>query len=609
MDRTEYTLDAEIYRDYTLFRFEACEAPHTVVRFGAWPGQPLDAAGLDAFLRTARIYIFNGVNYDVPILTLALTGASCELLKLASDDIIQNRTKWWEFYRKMNLEVPSYLDHIDLMEVAPGVGIGLKMYMGRMHCPMMQDLPIPHDASITPVQRVTLDMYCGNDHVGTREMREQLRERLELRESLTRQYGVDVRSKSDAQIAEAVIKAELSFRPLRRTIQHGYSFVYDPPAYIQFVTPQMRDLLERVRAARFVVEDKEQAVMLGIAGDDTRTGVVIPPSLAGLDIHLGSSVYRMGIGGLHSQESRRILYGGERAVLRDADVASYYPSLILGAGMTPSQLGEEFLSIYQGIVTRRLAAKKAGDKVIADGFKIVANGTFGKLFNKYSIMYAPELGIRVTLTGQLALLMLIERLELSGIPVQSANTDGIVCHFNPRLQPIYDMVCGWWQQATDLVLEFADYEVLAQRDVNNYFARTLDGKIKRKGVFARPGLLENKHPDRAICAEAAIQEVLNNVPVARTIRECKDIREFLRIRQVTGGGYYNGQYLGKAVRFYVSKTPGQISNAKGDKVAESDNAMPIMRLPETFPADLDLDYYIKHAASMIDEVGFNDLPF
>lgn len=613
--RPEYTLDAEIYRNYTLFRFELVEAPHTVVRFFAWPSAPLDTAGLEAFLQTVTIYTFNGINYDVPILTLALTGASCELLKLASDDIIVNRVKWWEFYRKMNLYVPTYLDHVDLMEVAPGVGIGLKMYMGRMHAPMMQDLPIAHDSLIEPVQRVVLDAYCGNDHQGTRMMRGLLDERLQLRRSLTDQYGVDVRSKSDAQIAEAVIKAELSFKPNKRTIRHGYSFRYEAPGYIEFVTPEMKALLDRVHEAEFVVEDKEQAIALGVADEETRTGVVIPPSLAGLDIHLGQSVYRMGIGGLHSQESRRTLFGGDavRKVLRDADVASYYPSLILGAGMTPQQLGPEFLTIYKNVVDRRLAAKAAGDKVTADGLKITANGTFGKLFNKYSIMYAPELGIRVTLTGQLALLMLIERLELSGVRVVSANTDGIVAQFDPNQEPIYNMVCSWWQRATMLALEFTDYDVLAQRDVNNYFARVRGGKehgkVKRKGIFARPGLIENKHPDRAICAEAAIKDVLERCPVEQTVRACTDIREFLRVRQVSGGGYYRGQYLGKAVRFYVSTCGTHINNAKGDKVAESDNAMPIMRLPDYLPADIHYDFYIEHANRLVDEVGVNDIPF
>lgn len=59
-------------------------------------------------------------------------------------------------------------------------------------------------------------------------------------------------------------------------------------------------------------------------------------------------------------------------------------------------------------------------------FKIVLNGTFGKLGSKYSFLYSPNLMIQVTITGQLALLMLIEALEAAGISVVSANTDGIV---------------------------------------------------------------------------------------------------------------------------------------------------------------------------------------
>ena len=44
-----------------------------------------------------------------------------------------------------------------------------------------------------------------------------------------REYNIDVRSKSDAQIAEAVIKAQLSFKPQRRFIPHGYKFNYPLP--------------------------------------------------------------------------------------------------------------------------------------------------------------------------------------------------------------------------------------------------------------------------------------------------------------------------------------------------------------------------------------------
>src|SRR5690606_23683163 len=126
--------------------------------------------------------------------------------------------------------------------------------------------------------------------------------------------------------------------------------------------------------------------------------------------------YRIGIGGLHSQESRVNHHSAEGVnTLKDIDVKSYYPSLILTMGMVPEQLGPDFLKIYSLIYKRRLDAKyEAGKledlgllsdahdaKTESDGLKIVLNGTFGKLFSKWSILFAPELGIRTTITGQL----------------------------------------------------------------------------------------------------------------------------------------------------------------------------------------------------------------
>jgi len=49
---------------------------------------------------------------------------------------------------------------------------------------------------------------------------------------------------------------------------------------------------------------------------------------------------KMGIGGLHSTESNVSHVADELTVLRDHDVASYYPSLILRTGISPMQLGD-----------------------------------------------------------------------------------------------------------------------------------------------------------------------------------------------------------------------------------------------------------------------------
>lgn len=65
-----------------------------------------------------------------------------------------------------------------------------------------------------------------------------------------------------------------------------------------------------------------------------------------------------------------------------------------------------------------------------------------------------------------------------------------------------------------------------------------------------------------------------------------------------------GVYLGKALRWYYSGRPGYIGvKETGDKVAGSDGAQPIMRLPETFPTNIDYNRYIAVAKSMLTDLG------
>jgi len=110
----------------------------------------------------------------------------------------------------------------------------------------------------------------------------------------------------------------------------------------------------------------------------------------------------------------------------DRDVASYYPRLITTLKLFPASCGPNFLTAFNKIIDIRLDAKKKKIFSRDKGLKIVINGTSGKLSDVWSIFYAPDLTIQMTVSGQLALLMFIEWLELSGIQVISANTDGIV---------------------------------------------------------------------------------------------------------------------------------------------------------------------------------------
>lgn len=597
--------DIEIFRNYFLVMFLDADT-HAVTYFEAYPeeiyddegmlpepipAKTLDIPALRKTVRESRTVSFNGLNFDLPILTEAMRGASVATLKKIADRIIKNNMKYWQ----LGIELVE-CDHVDIFSVAPGMA-SLKIYGGRLHCQRMQDLPIEPDAEVTPEDRARLREYCVNDLYTTLSLFRKVEPQVLLREQMGAMYGLDLRSKSDAQIAEAVIRKEVEKSLGRRLekpeVTPGDSFLYTPPTWVKFKTLPLQETLQTVRAARFVI---------GPNG-----AVQMPAEIASLKIGIGEGVYRMGIGGLHSSEKSIAHFSDEANVLIDRDVTSYYPSIILNCGLRPRHMGAAFTQVYRSLVERRLAAKRAGNTVEADALKITINGSFGKFGSQYSILYSPTLLIQTTVTGQLALLMLIEDLESEGIPVVSANTDGIVIKCPRSKIGIMHLVIDEWEMATAFGTEETRYRAIYSRDVNNYIALKEGKGYKLKGAYAPAGL--SKNPTNEVCVDAVVRFLTDGSGIEDTIRACRDIRKFVTIRNVKGGAVKGDVYLGKAVRWYYALGETGTINYKvnGFKVAGTDAARPLMEIPETFPEDVDHDWYIREATSILNDIGGSDV--
>jgi hypothetical protein len=602
--------DCEVYCDYFLASFLNVDTGN-IRHFELFDGQPLDVQTLRAILGRYRLVGFNSTNFDLPVLSVAMGSGDPAAAKKVANKIILNNMKRWQ----LGIDLPI-CDHIDIIDVAPGIA-SLKIYGGRLHAPKMQDLPIDPDASIDPEQRAQLRTYCENDLRTTLALFRKLEPQIALRETLGQQYGVDLRSKSDAQIAEAVIVHEVEKRMGRKLPKQepfrlaGESFKYKAPEWLR--DADLGGVKSVVEGATFT-----------IAGNGV---VAMPKEVADLKIKIGGSTYQMGIGGLHSTEKRAAHHADDDHILVDRDVASYYPAIILNCGLKPASMGDHFTAVYRSIVQRRLAAKRAGDKVAADSLKITINGSFGKFGSPYSKLYSPPLLIQTTVTGQLSLLMLIEQLEAEGIPVVSANTDGIVIKCPRSKVALMELIVLEWEVATGFETEATEYAALYSRDVNNYIAIKPDG-VKVKGVYA-PAALQ-KNPTNEIVTTAVINHVQKGIPVDQTIRACTDITKFVSVRTVKGGavkdgvqryrtvydeegkerkvfdGWDNpGTYLGKAVRWYYALGElGTINyQVNGYTVPRTEGAKPLMDLPEAFPDDVDFGWYIAEAQSVLRDIG------
>ncbi len=295
-----------------------------------------------------------------------------------------------------------------------------------------------------------------------------------------------------------------------------------------------------------------------------------------------------------------------------------------------------------------------------EGGKIFLNGTFGKTGSPYSILFAPEMLIQTTITGQLSLLMLIEWHEYYGIPVVSANTDGIVIKCPRDKVYISEHLIKEWEKTTGLEMETVEYRGIYSRDVNSYFAVKSDGEVKRKGEYSKAGLSEKKNPDVEICSDAVADFLSKGIAPAATILGCSDIRKFITIQKVNGGavkmwgegplktalvrdmvpilernGWFKDgrkwrkgdmitdpttaykscfapqtpEYLGKVARWYYgTNSPGPIVYASnGNTVSLSYGAQPCMTLPDSLPTDINYDWYIKKADDILRDVGYYTL--
>lgn len=585
LDNT-HVLDCEVYPNYFLAAFKS-------LRTGKVTG--VEVRGdetlsddkrkkLTRYMEERTTFGFNSRNYDLMIISAALEQKSTDYLYKLSKEIIEGDAPIWDVEKHHEIFRNMEWQHFDLQEPAPGVMVGLKLYGGRMHSQKLQDLPYdPHEA-LTDSQMDDIKLYCINDLDTTIDLFEAIREQMQLRVDMSKEYSTNLMSKSDAQIAEAVLKhGESVYKPnvsLSRTLR------YKPPEYIKFTGEQLNDVLAMIRAHEFE-----------LMGNGS---IKLPDEFKKLKLTIGSADYTLGIGGLHSKESAQAIMPTINEVLVERDVTSYYPTIILNRGLYPPQFGEKFLDKYRGIVERRIEAKLAGDKVVDKALKIVINGSFGKLGSKYSALYAPDLMLAVTMTGQLSLLMLIERLTEAGLRVVSANTDGFVTLVPKALYPLYDAICFDWELDTSFNLEETRYKSLFSRDVNTYLAVMEDGH-KGKGMFADPGLMKN--PQAYVCVEAAIAYLTEGTAPDEYIRGCEDVTKFLTVRRVNKGAVWRDEYLGKVVR-WVWTTDGEMITYKhnGNKVATSDGAWPMMELGE-IPDNLDYDKYVEATRDIISSVG------
>lgn len=412
--------------------------------------------------------------------------------------------------------------------------------------------------------------YNDNDVYIVAELIRMNQEEILLRYRISEEYKVDVYSASRSTIADKVIvklyskftglhpKAFIDTKTIRRKILVS-EILSDK---IAFSTPELNDILSGIRSL----------TLKGEKGEFDREFTF-----------MGTS-YTIATGGLHSNEIPAVYFENSDSIIVDRDVASYYPNMIRSLKVCQKHLiPKAWFRIADTIVDERLEHKHlAKDKSLdvmerdkhataAACLKIVANaGIFGKMGSEKSFLCDKKAMYQVTINGQLFLLMLIEKLELAGIHVISANTDGIVTIVPRELEQTADDICHWWEKHLGLELEFTYYTKYVTEGVNSYLTVKRGGSSKFKGRMNPKMFLEDlsKGYNSPIVAKCVTEYFINGTPVMETLRNAKSILDFCRTQNVNHkyrlefthvvDGKIVTDIVQRNTRFYISSTGGTL---------------------------------------------------
>lgn len=580
----KWVYDVEVFPNFFSVVFEDIESEECKTFYV----RDLDERGfifrqLRDFITDSLLIGYNNHSYDDIIINFILKSQKIdvkEIYKLSNRIINKqnsNEPIWKDSIIKWLIKpYDRTYKSIDLMRILAfdKLFIGLKQCSVNLRHDRIQDLPKKFLEAVEVWEIDEILDYNKNDAKITKKLYFEIYDEIELRENIGREYKVDLSSASRTYIAKAILNnyyakyTGLNYKDFKdlRSFRANILFSDCISKKINFKTPHFIQMLDDLKKVR--VTQTKGAIDYSIIDNGKK--------------------YQLGTGGLHSVDTPAIYEETEEYYLIDADVASFYPKMMINEKIKPAHLTDAFTEILKDLTDRRLEAKANKDKITAETLKISINSMFGLSNFMNYWLYDPQAFVSVTISGQLFLLMLVETLTSNGFEVISANTDGVTAKVPKHREEEYYYLCSKWEEANDFELEYAYYEKYIRRDVNNYITKTYKTKekgvyydkisVKKKGAFVDKGSL-SKAFSMPIVAIALEEYYLNKKPILETLKNHKDIYDFCK-SQKTGSQFIvlhktieelpdgnrriKAEKLQKTNRYFVSKQGGSLVKLKNN---------------------------------------------
>ena len=580
---------------------------------------------------------FNNDSYDYPILHHLINHYD-EYQFLSGYELSQKiYTKSQEIIATQFSAVAEWNKHIkqiDLFKIwhfdNVAKATSLKNLEVAMNLPLVADMPFDHTEWIDASQIAAVLEYNKNDVYATNVFLDitqgdtelsnyKGKNKLYLRYLIKHKYKIDCINYNDIKLGTELIlklycdKFGFNMKEVRKARSYRPLIKLDDciPAWCDLRTKPFLGLVEKFRSTHI-----HDAILKGVFAHS---------------VIYNQTKIDFGAGGAHASIKAGVYDTDDYYMILDVDVDAMYPMLGISQRVFPEHLGSEFVDIYDGeIVSKRLAEKKKPKKdrdfVIVEGFKLAANGSYGKTNSEDSWLYDPLYTLTTTISGQIFISMWMEKVceKFDDVTIIQVNTDGWTMRIPRKHHEGILQLSTELCESVGLSYEANYYNKMVIRDVNNYSARYVDGKIKAKGDFEIDREL-HKDPSMKVVRIALEKYFFNGTPVEDTIRNHTNIYDFgMRLRtnrdSIAQYKYIDEEAqqikvidLSRTTRYYISNHGGSLRKKFNNGKISGVNIGFIVTIFNTYVEksmgeyDINYDFYILEAKKIINQIESTQL--
>lgn len=518
------------------------------------------------FVRKITYFIgFNIVHYDNPIIMFLVKNletlknedwrsitSKCKSLSdcIIGDDNGENYRLYSKYKYPPYVSVDLFLYWSKLTRKSRK--LSLKGFEINLNWPRVQELPIHHDTWLTPEQIDELLDYNHNDSAATKALAKAMSKDINLRVDARKRYGFECLSWDGVKLGLNILVKRYCDRTGRDMRDVNELRTYRQSVKLEEIILPIIGFEPADESSIVFIEDKKLITRF-------KSFYGLWKYLQGLEVRDARSIncqvmmgdgnrYDIKSGGLHTYHNPGIVICRPGWLYRDKDVTGYYPAFGKAWNIGPEHLGSEFTEELGLVKNERDEMKHRGEgkTTAAELLKLSLNGGFfGNLANEYTPMLDLKAFLKITINGQLALLMLCERLMRIGVVIDMCNTDGVTIMYPRELHDEVERICDWWQSLMRMELETVIYQKVVRKDINNYLAFYEEKgvqKVKEKGMFLTDPAIDMSR-DFLVIPKALMAYYKDGIPIEDFVRNHKEIYDFCGSMKVdkSYGVYWNGR--------------------------------------------------------------------